>query len=168
MDFDRGTNICGKTGYFLTGIVVQLNYALQRYALNYLYKRGCTLLQSPHFMRETLTKEVVTSSESLYKVYTHEEAQYSMISSMRHSMAAYHQSEWIEAKELPKKYAVVSTCFKNTQLKQEQEEKDLFSTFQFESVDQLYFSPPEKSWNMLEEMLVTAEEFFTTVCFKFI
>jgi seryl-tRNA synthetase len=164
VDTIRGENVSGESGYFLTGIGVQLNYALQLYTLDYLRKRGYVTLQPPYYMHNRVAEELVDSADSLYSMHIDPEfaVERRLLSEASHAALLYHESEWLETKELPKKYAIVSTCFNNLKVTQ----SDLFNVKQHESVDQFYYSPPEKSWLMLEEMLLVAEEFYASVIFS--
>jgi hypothetical protein len=66
-----GVKVCGQRGYFLKGIGVKLNYAIQRYAMDWLEQRGYMMLQTPFFMNKKLmakTAQLSQFDEELYKV----------------------------------------------------------------------------------------------------
>src|SRR5690349_3426549 len=67
----EGVEVCGHRGYFLRGVGVKLNYALQQYAMDWLEKRNYTLLQTPFFMDKDVmakTAQLEQFDEELYKV----------------------------------------------------------------------------------------------------
>ncbi|CAG8800543.1 5830_t:CDS:2, partial [Racocetra persica] len=69
-DSERGTNIAGHRGYFLTNDGVDLNMALIQYGLSFLRKHGYKKLQTPFFMRREYmakTAQLEQFDEELYK-----------------------------------------------------------------------------------------------------
>ena len=66
-----GADIAGGRGFYLKGDGVRLNQALINFGLEFLEKRGYTLLQTPFFMRkEVMAKcaQLAQFDEELYKV----------------------------------------------------------------------------------------------------
>ena len=53
-DAARGIRVAGARTYFMRGVGVALNYALQQYAMRYLVERDYTLLQPPYFMNQSV------------------------------------------------------------------------------------------------------------------
>lgn len=71
MDGERGTNVSGGRGYFLTGPAIFLQQALIQLALRKLFKTGYKPLYTPFIMRKDAMQEVAQLSqfdEELYKV----------------------------------------------------------------------------------------------------
>lgn len=71
IDGERGTNVSGGRGYFLTGPAVFLQHALIQLALRQLHVKGYKPLYTPFFMRKDVMQEVAQLSqfdEELYKV----------------------------------------------------------------------------------------------------
>lgn len=71
VDLERGANIAGHRGYYLTGPGVRLNQALINYGLDFLERRGSTLVQPPFFMNKDAmakTAQLDEFDEALYKV----------------------------------------------------------------------------------------------------
>merc|ERR1711938_149712 len=67
---ERGSQVAGSRGYFLTGAGVLLNQALISYAMHFLTSRGATLLQTPFVMNKSLMSKVAQLAdfdEQLYK-----------------------------------------------------------------------------------------------------
>ncbi|CAH1433547.1 unnamed protein product [Lactuca virosa] len=70
-DLKRGANVAGGRGYYLKGDGVRLNQALVNFGLDFLEKKGYTLLQTPFFMRKDIMAKCAQLSqfdEELYKV----------------------------------------------------------------------------------------------------
>ena len=57
-DLERGSNVAGSRGYFLTGPGVYLNLALIHYATTLLADKDFTALQTPFFMKKEAMNQV--------------------------------------------------------------------------------------------------------------
>lgn len=92
-----------------------------------------------------------------------EENEKYLIATSEQPISAFHQDEWIEEKTLPLKYAGISTCFRKEAGAAGRDVWGIFRVHQFEKVEQFVITAPEKSWEMHEEMLKAAEEFYQSV-----
>ncbi|XP_032566744.1 serine--tRNA ligase, cytoplasmic isoform X2 [Chiroxiphia lanceolata] len=154
---EKGVVVAGSRGYFLKGPLVFLEQALIQYALQSLRARGYTPVYTPFFMRKEVMQEVAQLSqfdEELYKVIgkgseraedNSVEEKY-LIATSEQPIAALHRDEWLHPEELPLRYAGISTCFR-------------------QEIEQFVYSSPHdnKSWELFEEMISTAEEFYQSL-----
>ncbi|KAJ1653382.1 Cytosolic seryl-tRNA synthetase [Dispira simplex] len=166
-DAERGANVAGHRGYFLTGVGVDLNLALIMYGLNFLSKRGYKKLQTPFFMRKDVmakTAQLEEFDEELYKVSGEGEDKY-LIATSEQPISAFHANEWFEQpdKQLPLRYAGYSTCFRKEAGAHGKDTWGIFRVHQFEKIEQFVLTEPEKSWEMFDEMIATSEAFFQTL-----
>jgi len=169
-DAARGVGVAGHRGYFLKGIGVQLNLAIISYGVDFLAKRGYTALQPPFLMNKEVmaqTAQLEQFDEELYKVdcssSKEKEDEKYLIATSEQPISAFHQNEWLEPKQLPLKYAGVSTCFRKEAGAHGKDTWGIFRVHQFEKVEQFCITSPETSWDMHEEMLKTAEEFYQSL-----
>ncbi|KAH6563282.1 hypothetical protein BASA50_002368 [Batrachochytrium salamandrivorans] len=163
----RGANVAGHRGYFLTGPGVDLNLALMHYGLDFLEKRGYTKLWTPFFMkREVMAKtaQLEEFDEALYSVEGEAgDAKY-LIATSEQPISAFHAGEWFsDASELPKKYAGSSTCFRKEAGAHGRDTWGIFRVHQFEKIEQFVITHPEKSWEMHDEMIKVAKEFYQSL-----
>lgn len=176
IDGERGTNISGGRGYFLMGPAVFLQHALIQYALQQLFSKGYKPLYTPFFMRKDVMQEVAQLSqfdEELYKVIgkgtehndDKEIEEKYLIATSEQPIAAFHRNEWIPENTLPIKYAGLSTCFRQEVGSHGRDTRGIFRVHQFEKVEQFCLTSPfdNKSWQMMEEMISNAEEFYKTL-----
>ncbi|KAJ3116876.1 Cytosolic seryl-tRNA synthetase [Phlyctochytrium bullatum] len=173
-DQNRGTKIAGHRGYFLVGAGVDLNFALMQYGLDFLESKGYTKLWTPFFMNKDVmakTAQLEDFDEALYKVQgelgpnkeeTDESTKY-LIATSEQPISALHMNEWLTEQELPKKYAGTSSCFRKEAGAHGRDNWGIFRVHQFEKVEQFVLCDPEKSWEMHEEMLAAAEEFYKSL-----
>ncbi|KAF7401304.1 hypothetical protein HZH68_007124 [Vespula germanica] len=173
MDGERGTLVSGGRGYFLTGPAVFLQQALIDLALRKLLDKDYKPLYTPFFMRKDAMQEVAQLSqfdEELYKVIGKSsernedkdmEEKY-LIATSEQPIAAFHRNEWIPENALPVKYAGISTCFRQEVGSHGRDTRGIFRVHQFEKVEQFCLTSPydNKSWEMMEEMISNAEEFY--------
>lgn len=165
VEFERGQKIAGHRGYFLKGVGVLLNQALINYGISFLSGgHDYTPIQPPFFMKQSTMQQTCQLSdfeENLYKV-TGQSADQPMylVATSEQPISALHSDEWIEPGDLPYKYAGVSSCFRKEAGAHGRDVWGIFRVHQFEKVEQFCLTTPEKSWEMHEEMIKTAEDFY--------
>ncbi|XP_057657576.1 serine--tRNA ligase, cytoplasmic [Diorhabda carinulata] len=176
MDGERGAVVSGGRGYYLTGPAVFLEQALIQLALRILHKKGFKPLYTPFFMRKEIMQEVAQLSqfdEELYKVVgkgsekvedKDVEEKY-LIATSEQPIAAFHRDEWLSENSLPIKYAGFSTCFRQEVGSHGRDTRGIFRVHQFEKVEQFCLTSPfdNKSWEMMDEMIENAEEFYKSL-----
>ena len=135
---ERGVGVAGHRGYFLKGAGLLLNQAIINYALSFLMEREYTPLQPPYFMNKEAMGAVAQLSdfdEQLYKVVGEGggDEKY-LIATSEQPICAYHRGEWLAEKELPKRYAGFSTCFRKEAGSHGRDTWGIFRVHQFEKV----------------------------------
>jgi len=166
---DRGNKVGGHRAYFLKGVGVQLNYAIQMYGMDFLRKRKYTLLQPPYFMRKDImaqTAQLSQFDEELYKLVggaKDEDNEKYMIATSEQPISALHSGEWLETKDLPIRYGGISTCFRKEAGSSGKDTWGIFRVHQFEKVEQFCITTPETSWEIHEEMINTSKEFYQSL-----
>ncbi|XP_023597950.1 serine--tRNA ligase, cytoplasmic isoform X2 [Trichechus manatus latirostris] len=173
---EKGAVVAGSRGYFLKGVLVFLEQALIQYALRTLGSRGYTPIYTPFFMRKEVMQEVAQLSqfdEELYKVIgkgseKSDDNSYDekyLIATSEQPIAALHRDEWLRPEDLPIKYAGLSTCFRQEVGSHGRDTRGIFRVHQFEKIEQFIYSSPHdnKSWEMFDEMITIAEEFYQSL-----
>ncbi|XP_033008389.1 serine--tRNA ligase, cytoplasmic [Lacerta agilis] len=173
---EKGAIVAGSRGYFLKGALVFLEQALIQYALQTLLSKGYTPVYTPFFMRKEVMQEVAQLSqfdEELYKVLgkgseksddnTIDEKY--LIATSEQPIAALHRDEWLKPEDLPIKYAGLSTCFRQEVGSHGRDTRGIFRVHQFEKIEQFVYASPHdnKSWEMFDEMIAAAEEFYQSL-----
>lgn len=166
VEYARGVATAGSRGYFLKGPGVLLNFALIQYALKFLTERGYTPLQPPYFMeKEQMAKcaQLDDFDEQLYKVSGDGEKY--LIATSEQPLCVYHVDEWVDERELPRKYAGISTNFRKEAGSHGRDQLGIFRVHQFDKVEQFCVTSPEEnlSYEMLEEMINNAENFYKSI-----
>ncbi|KAK7884769.1 hypothetical protein WMY93_027892 [Mugilogobius chulae] len=173
---EKGAVVAGSRGYFLKGPLVFLEQALINYALRILYQKNYTMLYTPFFMRKEVMQEVAQLSqfdEELYKVIgkgsersddSSIDEKY-LIATSEQPIAAFLRDEWLKPEDLPIRFAGFSTCFRQEVGSHGRDTRGIFRVHQFEKIEQFVYASPHdgKSWEMFDEMIGTAEEFYQSL-----
>lgn len=166
VEYSRGVTTAGNRGYFLKGPGVLLNMGIIQYALRFLSNREYIPIQPPYFMeKEQMAKcaQLEDFDEQLYKV-TGDGDKY-LIATSEQPLCVYHADEWVEERELPKKYAGISTNFRKEAGSHGRDQLGIFRVHQFDKIEQFCVTSPDDniSYEMLETMITNAEEFYKSI-----
>jgi len=161
---DRGSAIAGHRAYFLKGPGVLLNQALINFGLKFSMERKYTPIQPPFFMNKEVmaeTAQLEDFHEALFKVVGQEndEDKY-LIATSEQPISAYHRKEWLKPEDLPLRYVGVSSCFRKEAGAYGKDSWGIFRVHQFEKIEQFCVTSPDTSWEMHEEMIKIAEDFY--------
>jgi len=166
---ERGANVAGHRGYFLTGPAVRLNLALQQYGLDFLRPYNYKEVYAPFMMRKevmALTAQLEEFDEALYKVTGgdgQEEKDKYLIATSEQPISAMHMGEWLTPQDLPINYAGVSTCFRKEAGSHGKDAWGIFRVHQFEKIEQFVLCDPSTSCDEHERMIQVAEEFYQSL-----
>ncbi|MEM5828408.1 MAG: serine--tRNA ligase [Candidatus Aenigmatarchaeota archaeon] len=163
IDTLRAAKVSGSRFYYLKNQLVILNLALIRYGIDFLIERGFTILQTPFLVREFVMEGA--TQKKLYKEdsYKIEGEDLWLIPTSEFSILGYHANEVLDEKDLPLKYAGLSSCFRKEAGAHGKDTKGIFRVHQFEKVEQFIFCKPEESWEMHEYLIQNAEEFYKSL-----
>ncbi|XP_051907190.1 serine--tRNA ligase, cytoplasmic isoform X2 [Hippocampus zosterae] len=173
---EKGAVVAGSRGYFLKGPLVFLEQALINYAMRILHNKNYTMLYTPFFMRKEVMQEVAQLSQfddELYKVIgkgseraddNSIDEKY-LIATSEQPIAAFLREEWLKPEDLPIRYGGFSTCFRQEVGSHGRDTRGIFRVHQFEKIEQFVYASPHdgKSWEMFDEMIGTAEEFYQSL-----
>lgn len=174
---EKGSVIAGSRGYFILGPAVWLQQALISYALQFAADKGYVPIYTPFWMTKSLMGQVAQLSqfdEELYKLgesskvtaNEQSEAKY-LIATSEQPLAALHAGEWLDPKELPIKYAGISTCFRQEAGSHGRDTRGIFRVHQFEKVEQFVITAPKDSWIAFHQMIQTSEAFYESLGIPF-
>ncbi|EGR33298.1 seryl-tRNA synthetase, putative [Ichthyophthirius multifiliis] len=172
-DQKRGSKVVGHRGYYLKNYGVILVQALLNFGQQFLMKKAYTPIQTPFFMKKSIMAETCQLSDfddQLYKVEcgkpeeskegkTEQTEDFYLIATSEQPISAYHGGEYIDNKELPIRYAGLSSCFRKEAGAAGKETWGIYRVHQFEKIEQFVLCKPEDSWQELENMIKISEEF---------
>ncbi len=158
MDEKRAAKISGSRFVFLKNEAVLLEFALVKYVLDILIRKGFTPIIPPLLVKEEAmygtgffpverTQYYKTDLDGLFLIGTSEVP-----------LCTYHSNEFLDIGILPLKYAAFSTCFRREAGSYGKDLGGMFRVHQFDKIEMLIFSHPEKSWDEYEMLRKTLEE----------
>jgi seryl-tRNA synthetase len=160
IDLERAARVAGARFYYLKKDLVKLNYALINCALDFIARKGYTLIQPPYLLRKEVLSGAVALSDFEETIYKIEGEDLYLIATSEHALNALHFGEILDGKALPIKYGGVSSCFRKEAGAHGRDTKGIFRVHQFEKIEQFVFCKPEDSWSEHERLLSNAEGFF--------
>jgi len=160
VDFERGAKVSGSGFYYLRNEFALLDYAVMRYAVDFLLSKGYSLIEPPYMIRREPYEGVTDLSDFESVMYKIDEEDLYLIATSEHAMAAMFQNETLLAEDLPVKLCGISPCFRREIGTHGRYTKGLFRVHQFNKVEQFIFSLPEQSWGLHEELQRNSEELY--------
>jgi seryl-tRNA synthetase len=160
VDIERAAKVSGAGFVYLRGDVVLLDLALQRFALDFLRKKGFTIIEPPYMINRRPYEEVVDLSDFESVMYKIDGEDLYLIATSEHAMGAMFLDDVIDKKDLPLTLAGISPCFRKEVGSHGKYTKGLFRMHQFNKVEQFIFCLPEESWKWFEQIQKNAEELY--------
>ncbi|MGC9200463.1 MAG: serine--tRNA ligase [Candidatus Aenigmatarchaeota archaeon] len=163
IDIERAAKVAGSRFYYLKNALVELNWALIKYGLDFIKNKGFKLFQPPYMLRREALEGAIAFQDFEDMIYKIEGENLYLIGTAEHALLAYHMNEILDGKDLPLLYAGISPCFRKEAGTHGKDTKGIFRVHQFEKVEQFVFCKPEESWDWHEKLLKNAEEFFQSL-----
>jgi seryl-tRNA synthetase len=160
VDLERAAKVAGARFYYLKNDLVRLNQALILYGLDLLAEKNYKLIQPPYMIKRSSMEGAIIAEDFENVIYKIDGEDLYLIGTSEHALVAMHSDEIIEGKDLPIRYAGVSTCFRKEAGAHGKDQKGIFRVHQFEKIEQFVFSRPEESWKEHDLMITIAEEFY--------
>lgn len=158
LDIERAAKISGARFYFLKNEGALLDLALQRFAVDFLLKKGFSLVQPPFLMRRGPYEGVVDLGDFEDVMYKVEDEDLYLIATSEHPLVAKYQNETLD--QLPLKLAGISTNFRKEAGSHGKDTKGIFRVHQFNKIEQVVFCEPEDSWTIHEQLMKNTEHLF--------
>jgi seryl-tRNA synthetase len=159
---ESATDFSGHRGYVMVGDLVRLNYAIMNYSLDFIQNKKFKVMYVPHFLKKEWIENVCQLSEfdeTLYKLDDTDEKY--LIATSEQFLTAYHTNKKIL--DLPQLICGVSTCFRKEAGAHGKDVSGIFRVHQFEKVEMFTVTDNDKSWEMMENMINIAKEFYESL-----
>jgi len=159
VDTERGSKTTGSRFYYLKKDLVLLNHALQKFAMDFLIKRGFIPIQTPYMLNKDCIKGALSLEDFEESIYKIDGEELYLIGTSEHALAAYHKGEIINV-DKPVKYLGLSSCFRKEAGSHGKDTKGIFRVHRFEKVEQFVFCKPEDEEKVFNEIIKNQEEIF--------
>ena len=159
LDFPRAARIAGARFPLYRGRGALLEMALVQFMFRYQTEENGYEPIFPPFLGN---EESFYTSSQLPKfeedIYLCERDRLYLNPTAEVLLANMHRGEILPADGLPKKYAAFTTCFRREAGAAGEEERGLIRTHQFNKVELFWFTKPEESYAILEQLIEDAED----------
>lgn len=160
IDFERAAKISGNGFVYLKDDAAMLDMALQRFALDFLKKRGFQIIEPPLMIRRRPYEGVTDLGDFESVMYKSEGEDLYFIATSEHPMAAMFMDEVIDCGQMPIRLAGVSPCFRKEVGSHGKYTKGFYRMHHFNKVEQFVFCKPEDSWKIHEELQKNSEDMY--------
>jgi seryl-tRNA synthetase len=159
LDFERAAKISGSGFAIFTGFGARLERALISFMLDTHTKlHGYTEFSSPFMVNRatmTGTGQLPKFAEDMYQL---KDDELFLIPTAEVPVTNFHRDEVLKEEELPLKYTAYTPCFRREAGSYGKDTKGLSRVHQFDKVELVKFSLPEKSYEEHESLLKDAEK----------
>ncbi|MCL6614579.1 MAG: serine--tRNA ligase [Firmicutes bacterium] len=160
IDIPRGVKVSGARFYYLKNEGALLHWAVCRFALDHLVRKGFTPLYVPVLVkREAMvgTGYFPGGEEQAYKI---PEDELFLVGTAEVSLCAYHADEILSEDELPKRYVGYSSCFRREAGTYGKDTRGVYRIHQFDKVEQVVICRNDLETSIREQEFIqeNAEE----------
>lgn len=164
LDFESGAKVAGAGFYYLKNEAVKLELALVNYGIDFLTKRGYIPYITPDLARRKFyegTGYLPKGPEA--QTYAIANSDLGLIATAEVTLAGMHSDETLSEKDLPRKYAGYSHCFRMEEGSYGKYSKGLYRVHQFTKIEMYIYCPPQDSAVLHQELLANEEEFWQSL-----
>jgi seryl-tRNA synthetase len=158
LETDRGATVSGSGWYFLRGDGARMERALVSWFLDvHRTRHGYEELFPPFFVTEKTLYGSGQFPKFRDQMYYSDADKLYAIPTAEVPVTAFHRDEMLEEKDLPKKYAAYSACFRREAGAAGSDTRGILRVHQFNKVEMLKLATPQTSYDEHEKMLADAE-----------
>ena len=159
MDFERASKLSGSRFTVMYGKLAKLERALVNFMLDvHVLEHGYTEVWLPHLVKRetiTITGQLPKFEEDLYNT---KKDDLFLIPTAEVPLVALHAGEILEERDLPKKYASYTPCYRREAGSYGKDVRGMIRQHQFDKVELVWVTTPERSYDDLGTLVSHAEE----------
>ncbi len=157
IDVKRAAKVSGARFSYLKGDIALLEFALINFIFNTLTKEGFVPVVPPAMIKKENMKDMgYLEREDSDEVYQLEKDGLVLVGTSEQSIGPMHRDEIFAEKDLPKRYAAFSTCFRREAGSYGKDTKGILRVHQFDKVEMFSFCAPASAKD--EHQLILAME----------
>ena len=171
IDYTRGTKLSGAGFWIYRGMGARLEWALLNYFIDTHLADGYELVLVPHMLGYEcgLTAgQFPKFEDDVYWLETAEdERRRFMLPTAETALVSLHRDEILSEADLPRKYISYTPCFRREAGSYRADERGMVRGHQFNKVEMVQYTLPEKSDEAFEELVGKAEALVKGLGFHF-
>lgn len=157
LDFERAAKLSGSRFAVMRGAGARLSRAIVAYFLDRAHRNGYVEIGPPYLVtRSTMwaTGQLTKFSDQMFR---DPDVDLFMIPTAEVPLTALHRDEILPGEELPLQYTAYSPCFRKEAGAAGKDTRGLIRQHQFEKVELVWLTEPERSFEALERLTAHAE-----------
>jgi seryl-tRNA synthetase len=163
IEMERAAAASGSRFAYLLGDLVLVELALVRFAVEIVGTEGFTPVVPPVLVREEPLYGTGFFPAEREMIYEIPEDDLFLVGTSEVSLGALHADEILDASELPRRYAGISTCFRREAGAAGKDTRGIFRVHQFDKVEMFSFVLPAESRSEHERLLAIQERILTAL-----
>ena len=171
IDYKRGAKLSGSGFWIYSGMGARIEWALLNYFIDTHLGNGYELMLVPHMLGYEcgLTAgQFPKFQDDVYWLETAEdERRRFMLPTAETALVSLHRDEILTEADLPKKYISYTPCFRREAGSYRADERGMVRGHQFNKVEMVQYTLPEKSDEAFEELVANAENIVKGLGFHF-
>ena len=171
IDYKRGAKLSGNGFWIYSGMGARLEWAILNYFIDFHTKNNYQLMLVPHMLGYEcgLTAgQFPKFQDDVYWLETAEdERRRFMLPTAETALVSLHRDEILTEADLPKKYISYTPCFRREAGSYRADERGMVRGHQFNKVEMVQYTLPEKSDEAFEELVGNAEDLVKGLGFHF-
>ena len=171
IDYKRGAKLSGNGFWIYSGLGARLEWAILNYFIDFHTKNNYQLMLVPHMLGYEcgLTAgQFPKFQDDVYWLETAEdERRRFMLPTAETALVSLHRDEILTEADLPKKYISYTPCFRREAGSYRADERGMVRGHQFNKVEMVQYTLPEKSDEAFEELVGNAEDLVKGLGFHF-
>lgn len=171
IDYKRGAKLSGSGFWIYGGMGARLEWALLNYFIDTHLGNGYDLMLVPHMLGYEcgLTAgQFPKFQDDVYWLETAEdERRRFMLPTAETALVSLHRDEILTEADLPKKYISYTPCFRREAGSYRADERGMVRGHQFNKVEMVQYTLPEKSDEAFDELVANAENIVKGLGFHF-
>ena len=157
IDTERAAKVAGTRFGYLKGGAAMLEFALIQLVMETLTKENFIPVVPPVMLKPEMMEGMGYVERGADEIYYLEKDKLYLVGTSEQSIGAMHSNEVFEEKDLPRRYAGFSTCFRREAGAYGKDTKGILRVHQFDKIEMFSFCHPEKS-KQEHEFLLKMEE----------
>lgn len=157
IDIKRAAKISGARFYYLKKEAVILEYALIQFITRFLMENGFIPILPPVLTREEVLYQLGYLPELEDQMYKIPIDDLRLVGTSEHTVIPIFKDEILDVKDLPQRFISFSSCFRREAGAAGKDTRGILRVHQFDKLEMLSFSHPDKSWEE-HEFLLSLEE----------
>ena len=171
IDYKRGTKLSGSGFWIYRGMGARLEWALLNYFVDTHIGNGYELVLVPHMLGYECGLTAGQFPKFADEVYwleaAEDERRRFMLPTAETALVSLHRDEILTEADLPRKYISYTPCFRREAGSYRADERGMVRGHQFNKVEMVQYTLPEKSDEAFEELVANAENLVKGLGFHF-